>query len=606
MEHESCSYPEALRYLAKKYNIDLEEDTAPNDEYREKMQLADSLFIINKAAQNYYSEQLFSNKYAKDVALTYFKERGLREDLIKKFDLGFANGENADLVKHLQNQHFDNAVMEQAGLVNQYGKDFFRQRVLFPIHNIAGKVVGFGGRTMSSDKTIPKYINTRETEIYIKNKTLYGLHIAKKTIQQKNEAWLTEGYMDVLSLHQAGFSQTVASAGTSLTAGQVSQIKKYCENVTILYDGDPAGIAAAEKAINLFLEQDMNPQVLLFPSPEDPDSYVRKVGSAAFEQFVKQQKQDFVSFKIEISADFDKNNPLSKIKVLGEVIKLLSKIREPLKRSVFIKKTSDLFEIAEEKINQEVNKIISRELQKAADNTQENISDNNQNTNTENGKNTENSNLSKPSENSLINQYATGYTTTQNENKPNTTSSQEYHERDIIRLLIQFGHLHFSETQTVAEFILENILDLIDQFDTELYSKIILEYMETIDNQQDIKSDYFINHQNSAIAALAVDLLAPASQYEYSHNWAKWNVFLQSQQMPDQNHQKDSFYAVSRFKLKKIEKLCAKNTTELKKLQNLPQSAEFYTNAIILIKVQMKLIALKTEYANKTNTVVLK
>jgi len=585
MEHESCSYPEALRYLAQKYHIPIEEENAPDD-YREKMQEADSLYIINKAAQTYYSEQLFTDKYAKDVALTYFKERGLREDLIKKFELGFAHGEQADLVKYLQSQRFEPAILEKAGLINQYGKDFFRQRVLFPIHNIAGKVVGFGGRTMSSDKSIPKYINTRETEIYIKNKILYGLHIAKKTIQQKNEAWLTEGYMDVLSLHQAGFTQAIASAGTSLTPGQVSQIKKYAENVTILYDGDAAGMAAAEKAINLFLEQDINPHVVLFPLPEDPDSYVRKVGAAAFEAYVQQNRLDFISFKLKLAPQ-DPKNPFAKLKTLEEVVKLLSKIREPLKRAVFVKRAADMFDIAEEKINQEANKLISTHIQQLQTPAQ-----------------TENNNpavASQPEPNPEKNPFF--------DQQPPPITAQEYQERDIIRLLIQFGQARFSPSQTVAEFILENMLDFMDEFDNVLYAKIVMEYMDYLDqnNNQAPNPDYFINHPQPQIAALAVDLLAPAARYEYSQNWAKWNVYLQSQHLPDLNHQKDSFYGVWRFKLKKMEKLCAKNTAELKKLQQTPQpEEEYFTNAMILIQVQMKLNALKTEFAKKTNTVVLK
>lgn len=567
MEHESCSYPEALRYLAQKYNIAIEEDQA-TDEYREKIQLADSLYIVNKAAQTYYSELLFNNKYAQDVALSYFKQRGLREDLIKRFELGFAHGEQADLVKHLQSLKFEPLVLEQAGLVNQYGKDFFRQRVLFPIHNLAAKVVGFGGRTMSADKSIPKYINSRETEIYIKNKTLYGLHIAKKTIQQKNEAWLTEGYMDVLSLHQAGFTHAVASAGTSLTDGQVLQLKKYAENVTILYDGDAAGLAAAEKAVNLFLAQDINPYVVIFPQPEDPDSYVRKVGAAAFETYINNNKLDFVSFKLQIAPD-DPRNPLAKFKTLEEIVKLLAKIREPLKRAVFIKKTAQLFDMAEERINQEANKLISNQIQQQTTNS-----------------------LSTPS-------LPT----------PHAHSSQEYQERDIIRLLIQFGQAQFSPNQSIAEFILDNMLDFIDEFENSLYSKIVLEYMDYLDQHQNQAphADYFINHPQAQIATLAVDLLAPAVRYEFSPNWVKWNVYLQSQELPDLNHQKDSFYGVWRFKLRKMEKLCARNGDELKKLQfDTQNDEERYTNAMILLQVQMKLIGLKTEYALKTNTVVLK
>jgi DNA primase len=377
-----------------------------------------------------------------------------------------------------------------------------------------------------------------------------------------------------------------------LTSGQVAQIKKYAENVCILYDGDAAGMAAADKAITLFLEQDINPFVVLFPLPEDPDSYVRKVGAAAFEAYVAQNRLDFISFKLKITPQ-DPKNPFAKLKTLEEVVKLLAKIREPLKRAVFIKRAADMFEIAEEKINQEANKLISIQFQ-----TQKNTSNEADPTNNDTQPSPEQANQIIPQHKINIEQE-------------NLTpiNSQEYQERDIIRLLIQFGAAQFNPQQTVAEFVLDNMLDFIDEFENKLYSKIILEYMDYLDqnNNQAPHPNYFINHQQPVIAALAVDLLAPAARYEYSQNWIKWNVFLQSQQLPDLNHQKDSYYAVSRFKLRKIEKLCAKNSAELKKLQQKSQlEEEYFTNAIILIQVQMKLNALKAEFAKKTNTVVLK
>ena len=288
MEHEQLSYPEALRYLANKYGIEIEE-TETTQEHREEQQLLDSLYLVNQYARDFYQDQLFNTDFGKSVGLNYFKERGFREETIKKFGLGFAPDKKDAFTLQATQDGYKTEVLKKLGLTTSYGKDFFQNRVLFTIHNLTGKVIGFGGRILVKNKKAPKYINSPETEIYNKSKVLYGAYFAKRAIRKKDECILVEGYTDVLSLHQAGIENVVASSGTSLTIDQIRLIKRYTPNIKILYDGDAAGIKAALRGLDLVLEQDLNVKVVLLPEGEDPDSYLQKVGSAAFETFIEEK-----------------------------------------------------------------------------------------------------------------------------------------------------------------------------------------------------------------------------------------------------------------------------------------------------------------------------
>jgi len=270
MDLEQLSYPEALKSLAKKYNIPIEEDEL-TDEQAAQLQLSDSLYVVNQFAKDHFQQQLFETDYGKSVGLSYFKQRGFREEIIKKFGLGFANGGANDLMQKGISKGYEEAVLEKAGLIKNK-RDFFRNRVQFPIHNVSGKVIGFGGRILTANKKAPKYLNTPETDIYNKRKTLYGIYFARKAIVKMNECYMVEGYTDVISLHQAGIENIVASSGTSLTADQVRLVKRYAPNMTILYDGDKAGIKAALRGLDIVIEQDMNVKVVLLPEGEDPDS----------------------------------------------------------------------------------------------------------------------------------------------------------------------------------------------------------------------------------------------------------------------------------------------------------------------------------------------
>jgi DNA primase, catalytic core len=296
-EHDNLSYPEALRWLARKYNIEIQEVERSPEQLAE-MQLADSLYIVNDFALQHFQQQLFDTDEGQSVALAYFRKRGLREETIRSFGLGYAPEERDLLLRRARSTGHSLDLLQKVGLCSQDGsRDFFRGRVMFAIHNQGGKVAAFAGRTMSSEKNVPKYVNSPETEIYVKNKTLYGLYQARKAIRQQDVCLLVEGYMDVLSLHQAGIQNVVASSGTSLTEGQLQLIRRNAQNLLILYDGDPAGIKAALRGLDLALEQDLNVKICLLPDGHDPDSYVQEFGGEAFSKYVSEQAKDFIFSK---------------------------------------------------------------------------------------------------------------------------------------------------------------------------------------------------------------------------------------------------------------------------------------------------------------------
>ncbi|MBL7805152.1 MAG: DNA primase, partial [Saprospiraceae bacterium] len=329
-EHEQFSYPEALRWLAKKYNIEIEEvELTP--EQRAADQMAESLYIVNDFALKHFQEQLFDTDEGKSVALQYFRQRGLREETIRTFGLGYAPDLRDLLLQRARATGHSVELLKKTGLSSADGaRDFFRGRVMFAIHNLSGKVAAFAGRTMSNDKTVPKYINSPETEIYVKNKTLYGAYQAKKAIRQQDECILVEGYMDVISLYQAGIENVVASSGTSLTEGQLNLIRRNTNNLKILYDGDPAGIKAALRGLDLALEQDLNVRIVLLPEGEDPDSYVQKVGSEAFLEYVAREAKDFILFKTRLLLEDTKGDPIKKSSLVKDIVASIARIPDPI------------------------------------------------------------------------------------------------------------------------------------------------------------------------------------------------------------------------------------------------------------------------------------
>src|ERR1700760_1639874 len=360
MELEKFTYPEALKWLAKKYSIEVEE-TVESTENREKENRRESLMIVSAFAAKFFHESLLETDEGQNIGLSYFKERGFSNDTIKKFELGYSPDQWEAFTGTAIKEGYQQEFLEESGLSvkrdNGSLYDRYRGRVMFPIHSFTGRVIAFGGRTLKSDKNVPKYVNSPESEIYHKSNVLYGLFFAKKAIREEDNCYLVEGYADVLSVHQAGIENVVASSGTSLTVEQIRLISRFTKNITILYDGDAAGIKASLRGLDMILEEGLNVKVVLFPDGHDPDSYVRSVGTNAFKNHIDQNKKDFILYKTDILLKEAGTDPIRRAEVIREVVESIAKIPDSIKASVFIKECSDLLKIDERALLSELNKM---------------------------------------------------------------------------------------------------------------------------------------------------------------------------------------------------------------------------------------------------------
>ncbi len=362
MEHQQLSYTEALRYLAKKYNIEVVEEFVSEEKQREdeiKHSQQESILIVNQFAQRFFTDYMLNNEEGR-VGLAYFKERGFSQQTIDKFQLGFSPESGSLLTETGLKQGYQLDILKKAGLTSSKEDsrfDFFRNRAMFPIHNLMGKVIAFGGRIMKKDEKAPKYVNTPESDVYIKSKILYGIFQAKSDIRKKDECLLCEGYTDVISLVQNGIENVVASSGTALTVDQIKLVKRFTNNITLLYDGDSAGVKAALRGTDLILEEGMNVRIVVLPEPEDPDSYIKKVGTTAFEEYVKTHKQDLILFKSSLFAAEAKNDPIKKAELIKDIVSSVAKIPDAIQRSVYVRSCADKFGMSEQLLIIEVNKL---------------------------------------------------------------------------------------------------------------------------------------------------------------------------------------------------------------------------------------------------------
>ena len=366
MKHEQLTYFDALRYLAKKYHIEIQERELTNEEKQVRND-RESMLIVNSWAQTYFTTQLFENQEGR-IALRYFKERGFRDDIIKKFCLGYSLEQRDALYQEAIKSGYKKEFLEKTGLVISYedgrANDRFRGRVIFPVHSLSGKVVAFGGRVLKKDEKTAKYINSPESEIYHKTNELYGIFFAKQSIIKADRCFLVEGYTDVISMHQAGIENVVASSGTALTMPQIRLIHRFTENITVLYDGDAAGIKAALRGIDLLLEEGMNIKVLLLPDGEDPDSFARKHNATQFSSFIAENETDFIRFKTKLLLDEAGSDPIKRAALISDIVRSVAIIPDNIARSVYIRECSSMMEIDERIILNEVNKIRLNKLEK--------------------------------------------------------------------------------------------------------------------------------------------------------------------------------------------------------------------------------------------------
>ncbi len=572
MEHEKYSYTEALRWLANKYNVEIEE-TESSPEVKQLQQLADSLYIVNGFAQKYFSENLFKNEEGIDIGSSYLKERGFQEDIIKKFQLGYCLQQRDAFAKAAMAAQYNPDILQKTGLVvirEEALVDNYRGRIIFPVHNNTGKVIGFGARIIGKNDRAPKYINTPENELYIKSKILYGSYFARQAIDRNDECLLVEGYTDVISLHQAGIENVVASGGTSLTTDQIRLIKKYTNNLTIIYDGDNAGVKAALRGLDMALEEGLNVKLVLIPDKDDPDSYVRRLGASQFREFVETGKKDFILFLLEVSlseAGNDTNKKAAVVNQIAETISKLNKVEDFSKQQDYIKRCSELLKIEETGLNALVNKFIRDKVSK-----QENKQAN------QDAKYLEEQLQHQGTEEDVLNLF----------------NKDELHERAIIRCLLEFGLKPWEENKKVAEYIFEEFDDS-GLFDNKTLVHIFDTYKAWYRAGIEPTARNFLYHEDQELGALVVGIVE--FPYELSPNWSEH--FEGKIATREELYKEETFSTITYLKLRKLKRMIEENQRDLEK-PNTPEEQ------LMLLQTHQHLKQMETALTRLAGTVILR
>ena len=515
MEHEHYSYPEAIKFLAKKYNIEVEE-TVQTDQEKEQMNERESMFLVSNFAKEYFHDILMNSTQGKAIGLSYFKERGFNEDSIKKFDLGYCLDSWDSFTNEALKKGYDIKYLASTGVtIVRENKQFdrFKGRVMFPIHSMSGRVLGFGGRTLSSDKKTAKYVNSPESEIYHKSKILYGIYQAKKEIAKQDNCYLVEGYTDVISFYQSGIENVVASSGTALTSDQIRLVNRLTKNITVLFDGDAAGIRASIRGIDLILEQGMNVKVVAFPDGEDPDSFAKKHSEASLREYLENSSQDFINFKVSLLMKDANNDPVKKAGLIRDIMTSISKIPDSIQREVYVQECSRIMEISERVLFSELAQLIS--------------------------KNTQDSKKTQQKEKQSFEVV-----------KKQTEQIKEVNslfilEREIIRILLLFGNqetdfIDFIEvededgvthlekekyTNQVSKELYLNLQDDEIEFSNEVFQSIYYEMIHQLNREDKIDLETFINHSNPHISSIVTSILMDDEKYTLS-DWKRKNIFV--------------------------------------------------------------------------------
>ncbi len=517
MKHEQMSYAEALKYLAKKYGIEVQEKELTEEQKRQHSD-RESMFILNSYAQKTFTTNLFEHIEGKSVGLSYFRERGFREDIIQKFQLGYALEQKDVFSRQALNAGYLKIFLEKTGLSvigeNDYIADRFRGRVLFPVHSLSGKVVAFGGRILKKDEKLAKYINSPESEIYHKSDELYGVHFARQAMVKHDRCFLVEGYTDVISMHQAGIENVVASSGTALTHGQIRLIHRFTNNITVLYDGDAAGIKAALRGIDLLLEEGMNVKVVLLPDGEDPDSFARKQNASSLIDYIKSQETDFIQFKARLLLKEAGNDPIQRAGLITDVVGSISIIPEEIVRSVYIKECSHILDVDERVLLNEIAK--KRRLlaeQKKVNPVQTAPAD-------YSGNNAM-ANVPFP----VPEEATPPFATTIHPSEKVVYPFDKY-ELSILHFVVRYGEqvLYIYEDEEtkeqtpvkVAEYIADDLRNDDLDFQNPLYKQILDEALTKSDDPLFKAETYFLSHPNPEISTIAVNLASdkyPLSKY---------------------------------------------------------------------------------------------
>ncbi|MCP4550661.1 MAG: DNA primase [Bacteroidetes bacterium] len=546
MEHEHYSYPEALKFVAKKYNIEIEEEVQ-SPEQLERLGAMESLFHVSTFAQKYFTDTIQNTEEGKAIGLSYLKERGFSDEIIKKFQIGYCPDSFGGFSDHALKNGYKREHLIKSGLsIKGDNKiyDRFKARVIFPIHNLTGKVIGFGGRILSSEKNKAKYVNSPDSDIYNKSKVLYGIFYARNAILKNDLCYLVEGYTDVISLHQAGIENVVASSGTSLTTDQVKLIKRFTPNITILYDGDAAGIKASFRGIDMILEEGLNVKILLFPEGEDPDSFVRNKSIDEVEKFIKNNTTDFIAFKTNLLISEAKKDPIKKASLIKEIVHSIALIPDGIFRSVYVKECSSTMEIPEQTLMNELNNALRKKFKNRL--------------------------KFQPTEAEF--EMPKQEVKKQIEFDISATKNQE---SELVRLLLLYGdeEIVFEDIDEnkqkievpikVAEFIIHDLKSDEVSFQDKILQKVFDEYSQALEAGIILTTDHFMQHPEDNISQLVIDLTV--SPYELSNNWLKKRIPVKSE---CDNIKRLVSHSVLSFKSKKIDQMISDNQREMKKAEN--------------------------------------
>lgn len=596
MEHEKYSYVEALRWLAAKYNVEVEE-TAVSPEVKQMQQTADSLFILNNFARQYFSENLMQREEGQAIGLSYLKERGFREEIIERFQLGYCLQTRDAFAQAALAAQYSLEYLQKSGLVVvRDGKPFdnYRGRIIFPVHNQTGKVIGFGARIIGKSDKAPKYINTPENEVYIKSKILYGTYFARQAIDKYDECLLVEGYTDVISLHQAGIENVVASGGTSLTMDQLRLIKKYTNNLTIIYDGDAAGVKAALRGLDMALEEGLNVKLVLIPDKEDPDSYVHKVGAAAFREFIDKNKKDFILFQLEVQmkdVGNDANKKAVVVNQVAETIAKINKLEDFTKQQDYIKKCAELLRIEEGGLVNLVNKFIREKIAKD-ESKQQPAAD-----------------FEQQYEDNAMRGAAADYS----DESFNLIFKDELQEKALVKVLLEHGTKEWDRQMKIADYIFSQ--DIAEEMiENQAVIRVLNLYREMLSEMQEPTDKDFVFSQENEVSTLVVSILN--TPYELSDHWqAEKQVFASLEQgfrkylgieykhkalMKEEKTFKDDVVSTLQYlKLKKIKRLLEQNQADL-------ETNNTYEKFLELLPPHMHIKEMEMEITRLTGSVFKK
>jgi len=594
MEQEHYSYPEAIRYLAKKYNIEIDE-IAQTDEQKQQADERESMFLVSEYARDYFHKNLLEDTQGKAIGLSYFVERGYTEETIKKFQLGYSLNEWEAFTSEALNKGYNLKYLESTGLTivkqdsqnpsNTKQFDRFKGRVMFPIHSMSGRVLGFGGRILTNDKKAAKYLNSPDSDIYHKSNVLYGIHYAKQTIAREDNCYLVEGYTDTITLHQCGVENVVSSSGTALTGNQIRLINRLTKNITILFDGDAAGIRASLRGIDLILEQGMNVKVLMFPNGDDPDSYAKKVSQDELKHYLENNSQDFINFKVSILMEEAKNDPVKKAGLIRDIVISISKIPDRIQREVYIQECSRIMDISENVLFNELAQIDNKTQREATKSTPKTTS------------NFNNGNRPDPNEPPMDVLYPEMLQLQKTPQFEKVNELQKY-EREIIKILLLYGNYevdfidfveegevdgrdfnalkkeHFQNL--VSKEIYLNLQDDEVEFTDDTFKQIYYDVINQLNQNKNISVDLLVNHTNPKVSSLVTNILMDDEKHVLS-NWERKDIAVKSKESDLSKMVLDAIYNLRRVLIEEKISSLISNVTKDNEREQILETVVNYT-----------------------------